>query len=202
MLSSQVGDKTEGSNKAVAAECIEHPDYLDEIDGGLKSNDSNLVSDCIEVMTEVSTSDPELIVPYAPDIIPLIKSKTTKTRWEAVHTLANIAILISPLLVSELEYIKSLIENDKSVIVRDYSVDIVGHIAAYSQDIAKKAFPILKMTLDKWGERHAKQVFNGMINVAKLCPEYSSEILGYAEAYKDAKKCTVKKVANKIMKSN
>ena len=60
-LSSQVGDRTEASNRRVAAQCLLDPALLDEIARGLKSEDGALVADCAEVMTKVAEEHPEIV---------------------------------------------------------------------------------------------------------------------------------------------
>jgi hypothetical protein len=43
-LSSARGDPSEASNKAVAAEALEHPDIMDEVAAGLALDDHKLLS--------------------------------------------------------------------------------------------------------------------------------------------------------------
>ena len=99
-LSSSKGDKTEDSNKIVAEKCIANPRLLAEIAIGLEDKNKKLQSDCIEVFTMVSEKNPELIVQYAENIIPLLSSKQAKTRWEAVHTISYIADKIPDIISS------------------------------------------------------------------------------------------------------
>jgi hypothetical protein len=122
-LSSRKGDKTEIANKLVAEKCIADPKILTEIAVGLEDKDKKLQSDCIEVFTLVSEVKPEFVVPYAENILPLLYGKETKTRWEAVHTLSLIAEKIPDTVFSVLPALQSLVEKDKSTIVRDYAMD-------------------------------------------------------------------------------
>lgn len=46
-LSSQVGDRTEYSNRKVVVQCLDEPDLLAEIAEGLKSSKAALVGDCV-----------------------------------------------------------------------------------------------------------------------------------------------------------
>ncbi|MDR1761823.1 MAG: hypothetical protein LBR55_05180 [Bacteroidales bacterium] len=141
-LSSQKGDKTEISNKLVAEKCIANPKILAEIATGLEDKDKKLQSDCIEVFTLVSEVKPELVVPYADNVLPLLYSKETKTRWEAVHTLSFIAEKIPDTVLSALQ---SLIEKDKSTIVRDYALDTVANYAKANVKASEKSYELLSL---------------------------------------------------------
>ena len=54
-LSSQVGDRSEASNRKVVRQCLENPALLDEIAVGLKQQDAALLGDCAEVLTMVGS---------------------------------------------------------------------------------------------------------------------------------------------------
>ncbi len=199
-LSSQIGDKSEASNKIVAQKCIQTPKLLDDIVIGFNSKDKKLVGDCIEVFTMVSDTNPELIISYSAKIIDLLKSKETRIRWEATHSLANISRKIPDTILSILPLFQELIQNDKSIIVRDYSIDAIANLADVNEIYSEKAFELLKYSLELWGERHGKQVFQGFYNVLKFHPNYKNEIETLAEPFINAKKGTVAKAAKKVIK--
>ena len=199
-LSSQKGDKTEMSNKLVAEKCIANPKALAEIATGLKDKDKKLQSDCIEVFTLVSEVKPELVVPYADNMLPLLYSKETKTRWEAAHTLSFIAAKVPDTIFSVLPALQSLIEKDKSTIVRDYALDTVANYAKASVKASEKSYEILKFALELWGEKHAKQVFKGFNNVLDNCPDCKAEIHSLAQPYLTANKKIVAAEAKKLVK--
>ncbi len=90
-LSSRKGDRTEDSNRIVAQQCMDNPRLLGDIAVGMEENDKKLQADCAEVFTMVAEKRPELVIPHAASIIPLLSAKETKTRWEAAHTLSFIA---------------------------------------------------------------------------------------------------------------
>ena len=199
-LSSVQGDKTEQSNRIVAEKCIKKPQLLKDIAKGFSVNDKKLQSDCIEVFTMVSEDHPEMIVPFAEDIIPLLSDKETKSRWEAVHTLSNIAGKIPGIIFSVLPELQELIEKDKSTIVRDYTIDAVANYAKADQASSEKAFGLLKTALYLWEEKHAKQVFKGFNNILDNQPLYSTEIVKLTEPYLEAKKKVAANEARKLMK--
>jgi len=199
-LSSQKGDKTEIANRLVAENCIANPKILAEIAIGLENKDKKLQSDCIEVFTLVAEVKPEFVVPYTENILPLLYSKETKTRWEAVHTLSFIAEKNPDVIFSVLPVLQLLIENDKSTIVRDYAVDTVANFAKLNAETSIKSYEILKFALELWGEKHAKQVFKGFNNVLDNCPDYITEIYLLAQPYLSANKKVVVVEAKKIIK--
>ena len=200
-LSSQKGDKTEISNKLVAEKCIANPKLLTEIAIGLENKDKKLQSDCIEVFTMVAELKPEFVVQYAENFLPLLNNKETKTRWEAVHTLSFIADKIPDIIFTICPTLQSLIENDKSTIVRDYAVDTVANFAKVNVETSEKSYNILKYTLELWGEKHAKQVFKGFNNVIKNCYEYKAEIMTLVQPYLTANKKVVADEAQKLLRT-
>jgi len=58
-----------------------------------------------------------------------VHSKETKARWEAVHTLSLNAEKIPDMILSVLPVLQSLVEKDKSTIVRDYAMTTVANYA-------------------------------------------------------------------------
>ena len=199
-LSSRQGDKTENSNKLVAEKCLANPRILAEIAVGLEDKDKKLQSDCIEIFTLVSEAKPEFVVQYAENIIPLLYSKETKTRWEAVHTLSFIAEKIPDIISSVLPALQTLVEKDKSTIVRDYAMDTVANYAKVNVETSENAYKLLKFALELWGEKHAKQVFKGFNYVLDNCPDYKTEINLLVQPYLLANKKIVVTEAKKIVK--
>jgi len=199
-LSSQKGDNTEISNQLVAEKCIVNQRVLAEIAVGLEDNDRKLQSDCIEVFTLVAEKKPEFVVPYSDNILPLLYSKESKTRWEAVHTLSYIADKIPDIIFSILPVLQSLIEKDKSTIVRDYTMDTVANYAKVSAETSEKSYELLKFALELWGEKHAKQVFKGFNHVLDNCFDCKEEIKLLVQPYLSASKKIVAAEAKKIIK--
>jgi hypothetical protein len=199
-LSSQKGDKTEIANRLVAEKCIANPKLLAEIAFGLEVQDKKRQSDCTEVFTFVAEVKPEFVVPYAENILPLLYSKETKTRWEAVHVLSFIAEKIPDTVFSVLPVLQSLVENDKSTIVRDYAMDTVANYAKVSAETSTNSYEILKFALELWGEKHAKQVFKGFNYVLDNCPNCKAEIHLLVRPYLSANKKIVAAEAKKIIK--
>lgn len=200
-LSSRVGDRTEESNKAVAAECLKKPVLLKEIESGLLSDDAKLAADCAEVMTNVALKNPILLVPFAGVLLKTITHKNSKAKWEAVHSVSLIAEFIPDDISHNLSVISSLMFDDKSVIVRDYSTDIIGNFAGVGKTEAEKAYPLLREMLYKYEGKHAGHALKGLINVVRLLPEEKNVIAGFAEEFISNKKSVVSKTARVLAKT-
>ena len=138
LLSSAVGDPTEASNKAVAAEALEHPEILEELAAGLALDDRKLLSDCVEVFTEVAKENPALVAPYAERLIPLLSHKDTRVRWESTHAVARIATLVPDRIAPLLPDLAAKIEGDRSVIVRDCAIIALGEYGRSGPDAARQ----------------------------------------------------------------
>lgn len=200
-LSSQIGEKTEEGNRNVARECIENPLLLEEVATGLSSKDPALQGDCAEVLTKVAEVNPTLIVPYAEPLISLLTHKTTRVRWEAMHAIGLVSSLIPERISNLLPGLESLIQNDKSTIVRDYAIDTLSQFANTGQSHAEKAFPILKDVLHLWEGKHRARVLNGFLNVSKNSSNLTLEIRGITEEYMEDNRGVVKKAAKALIKA-
>jgi hypothetical protein len=200
-LSSQVGDRGQESNLKVAADCLVKPELLKEVTAGLRSKDAALLGDCVEVFTKVAEQHPKLIVPYAAELIQLIAHKTTRVRWEAVHALALCAQFIPQILQPQLCEIDSIIRSDKSIIVRDYSIDIVANYTLAGAKQAQEAYPLLREYLAVWEGRHAGHALIGLCNVAKMLPQMAPELHKLAEPFLEHKSGVIRKTAKAVLKS-
>jgi hypothetical protein len=199
-LSSQLKINSNEPNKNVAAECINNPELLDEIAGHLNCKDKKLSGDCAEVMTEVALTNPEHVSKYLEQILPLLKHKETRVRWEAMHSLALCATTRPDFIETIIPDLQEIINKDKSVIVRDYATDAISNYASTSADAATKAFPFLKEVLDVWADRHAGRVIEGLMNIYKLQPRLKPDLQAIADIYKDSPRGVVKKAAAKLEK--
>jgi hypothetical protein len=199
-LSSSVGDRTNAANHAVARACLANPSLLEPIGGGLLGDDKKLAGDCAEVMTQTAAEAPELVVPYAGALIKLLEHPYTRARWEAAHALADIASLVPEQLRKSRDLLVDLIRHDSSIIVRDYSVDIVSGLAGASVDDAAWAFPILQECLDLWDGRHAGHSLPGLGRVAEHLPHHRAQIRRQAEGLQDHQRGVVRKAAKRLVR--
>jgi hypothetical protein len=200
-LSSSLGIRGNEANKAVAKKCLEHPEYLKDLLPVLCGKDKNIAADAAEVMTEVSNVRPDLVAPYAKYLVQLVHHKNNRTRWEAMHAIANVAHLQKALLQSLLPDLVDIVEKDESVIVRDYAVDAVSGFASCDASTAKEAFPVLLQLLRAQEERHAGRALEGLIRVIALQPGFKKQVAPIAEEFSQNKKATVAKLGKKLLKN-
>jgi hypothetical protein len=143
-LSSQAHIGSSKANLEVAKKCLADPSLLADVAANLNSHDKCLAGDCAEVMTMTAQERPDLVAPYAEALCPQIKHKAMRARWEATHALALVAHLRPEVIAGILPQLSQAIENDTSVIVRDYSVDTVANYTCAGAEESRMAFPILK----------------------------------------------------------
>lgn len=198
-LSSQVGDRSEESNRAVVLQCLDDPALLQEIVDGLNSDDGKLVGDCAEVLTMVAEKRRDWIVPFGMELTKLLSHPKTRVRWEAMHALSSVATISPETIAPVLVEISIMIANDKSTIVRDYAVETVKNYAMTGHEAAEVSFPILKESLAVWGGKHAARGLQGLRSVVFFFPETKSEIMNIAEKYLDHKKGVVRKAAKFLL---
>jgi hypothetical protein len=117
-----------------------------------------------------------------------------------VHTLSYIADKIPDVISSILPVLQTLIEKDKSTIVRDYAIDTIANYAKTSIETSEKSYELLKYALELWGEKHAKQVFGGFNYVLDNVPDHKAEINLLVQPYLSANKKIVASEAKKIIK--
>jgi hypothetical protein len=200
-LSSQVGDRSEYSNRVVVIQCLDDPDLLNEIAEGLKSNNAALVGDCAEVLTQVGEQHPDWVAPYAQPLSALVNHKTTRVRWESMHALALVATSTPTTIASLLPTLANIIRTDPSVIVRDYATDAIANYAATGQPAAERAYPLLKDALAAWDGKQAGHALKGLVNVAMMMPELHNELRAIAEEYSHAGKAVVRKAAKELLRA-
>ena len=199
-LSSVAGDPSEGSNKAVACEALERPEILDEVAIGLEWDDRKLVGDCTEVFTEVAKENPALVVPYVARIVPLIRHKYTRVRWESTHALALVASLVPEQVAPLLPDLVAKIERDKSAIVRDCAVMALGEYGRSGPEAAREVFPHLLRTLEVWGGKHAKLVLEAMSKLTEVEPALEAEVQTAAQGCLDHYRANVRRLAQKLVR--
>lgn len=200
-LSSQVGDRTEVSNRKVVVQCLDDPDLLNEIAGGLSNKNAALAGDCAEVLTHVAAYHPDWIAPYAPALAALVNHKNTRVRWETVHALSMVAAYAPDVIEGLLPALAEKIRSDASVIVRDYAVDTVGRYASTGGAAAEQAYAILVTALTAWNGKQAGHALQGLAIAAALLPERTAQLKAIAAEYLQSGRPVVRKAAKDLLKA-
>jgi hypothetical protein len=199
-LSSQVGDRSEEANREAAALCLADPSLLAEIAAGLPSKDVALVADCAEVLTMVAQERPALVAPYAPALAGLLTHKHTRSRWEATHALALVADLVPAVIAPLLPQLAETLGKDKSVIVRDYTVDMLGGYGRTSADAARAALPLLQEALTLWDGKQAARVLNALAEVGQRLPSQAAGVRAIGQRFSSHPRSSVSKAAKQLLK--
>lgn len=200
-LSSRTGDRTEASNRAVAAQCLAEPALLADVAEGLRDKDARLAGDCAEVMTQVASEQPSLVLPYADALLALLDHPATRTRWEAAHALSLIAAWIPDSIGTSLPTLVRHIRTDTSVIVRDYAVDCLSSYADAGQEQARAVYPILVECLSRWEGKQAGHALPGLERVARRLPELADAIRALAQDQLEHPRAVVRKAAKRLLRT-
>lgn len=198
-LSSQVGDRTEESNRRVAREALEQPSLLAEIAQGLSADDARLAGDCAEVLTKVAEHKPELVVPYVADIMPLLSATKPRVRWEAMHATALVARLVPETIAPIIDDLAAKIRSDKSVIVRDSAVHALGEYGSTSKEAAQTAFPILAAALTAWEGKQAGRALEALGKVVAADTSLAPKAASLGEPYVVHKSPKVRRLAKRLL---
>ncbi len=194
-LSSEIGDKTEESNRKVAEYCLAHPASLQDIAKHLSSSDVAIIGDCAEIFTKVAESNPALIVPYTNQLLSLLMHKNTRVRWEVTHAIGLIAHMIPDQVKPLLSQFQRMALSDTSTIVRDNSVVVICNYAKSSINAAHETLPLLKRILEVWGEKQAARILKGLQNIVEIDSNLADEIYILARMYEKSPRGVVRKAA-------
>lgn len=199
-LSSQVGDRTENANRQVASRCLADPSLLSGITHGLTHKNAALTGDCAEVLTLVAEQHPEWVAPHASTLSALLHHKTTRVRWEAMHTLALVTASAPAAIAPLLPVLATILDTDASVIVRDYATDVLANYATTGVSAAETAYPLLQQALTVWNGKHAAHALNGLIHVAALVPALHDDLRLIGEEYTNSGRAVVRKAATRLLR--
>ncbi len=199
-LSSQSGDRTEASNKRVAATVLKEPILLGEIAKGLSSASSRLAGDCAEVMTLVAEAQPELVAPYADALILRLAHKNTRVRWEVMHCLAEIAARVPNKIAPIMRTLDDMIALDKSVIVRDHAIRALGTYGSTSPAAARRVWHHLREALVLWDGKHAGKALTAMQKLVRVDATLKPDAQKVARRFIGHKRASVRTAAKKLLK--
>jgi hypothetical protein len=122
-------------------------------------------------------------------------------RWEVVHALACVAPLVPQEITPLLPKFRRVIQMEKSVIVRDYTVQAVASYASAAEACAREAYPVLVEALTAWNGKQAQHALGGLQKVAALAPDLCQEIRHHAERCLEVGRPVTQKAARSVLKS-
>ena len=200
-LSSQMGQRSEQGNRKVAALILENPEFLLEIKDGLFQQNASLLGDCAEVCTLVAEQNPQLVALLAENLLPLLRHKNTRVRWESMHALAFVTPFVPELIQESIPLLETLFRNDKSTIVRDYAILAAGNLAAVGTTQAKAAYPLLNLALTIHETKFAKLGLDGLSKSVKHLPHKHNELMEIAELFLQHGRPSIQQAAKNLKKA-
>jgi hypothetical protein len=148
----------------------------------------------------IAEENPQAIIPYFSYLPPLLKTKNTRVRWEAMHTIRFVAREIPDQIEEIIPMLVNAIHKDTSVIVRDYAIQAIGEYASTSVKAAQTAFPHLLDALSVWNEKHTHLAIDGLRKAVVVDPSLGSKAFEAALPYASYAKPKIRSSANALLK--
>jgi hypothetical protein len=143
-LASSLGRRDEVPNQELARYLAAKKDKagIREIAENLWNKDKNIQGDCIKVLYEVGSIEPQLIADYAEDFARLLRSKNNRLVWGGMTALGEVAKANPDAVFKHLNEIKKAKETG-SVIAVDNAISTLATIAAANDPYNNDIFPYL-----------------------------------------------------------
>jgi hypothetical protein len=143
-LASSVGRRDEIPNQDLARDLAARKDKagIREIAQNLWNKDKNIQADCIKVLYEIGSIEPEFIADYAEDFVKLLRSKNNRLVWGGMTALAEVAKANPAAVFKYVDEIKKAKESG-SVITVDNAITTLAYTAAATDKYNKAIFPYL-----------------------------------------------------------
>jgi hypothetical protein len=143
-LASSLGRRDEVPNQELARELAARKDQVGirELAENLWNKDKNIQADCIKVLYEVGSLEPQLIADYTADFVRLLRSKNNRLVWGGMTALAEVAKANPDVVFRYLDEIKKAKETG-SVITVDNAISTLAYTAAANGEYNKAIFPYL-----------------------------------------------------------
>jgi hypothetical protein len=143
-LACSLGRRDEVPNQELARELAEadNAEGVRELAENLWNKDRNIQNDCIKALYEVGYLKPELIAPYAGDLLKLLCRRNNRLVWGVMLALSTIADISADALYPHYPNIIKTMESG-SVITVDAGVEALAKIASTSDERRRTIFPYL-----------------------------------------------------------
>jgi hypothetical protein len=143
-LASSLGRRDEVPNQELARELVASKDKrgIEEIARNLWNRDRNIQADCIKVLYESGSLEPQLIAGYGTEFARLLRSKNNRLVWGAMTALAAVAKADPDIVFQHLEEIQKA-RKTGSVITVDNAISTLAYTAAAKKDYNEVIFPDL-----------------------------------------------------------
>jgi hypothetical protein len=143
-LASSLGRRDEVPNQELAHDLAIRKDKagVREIAENLWNKDKNIQADCIKVLYEIGSIEPNLIAEYTQDFAHLLRSRNNRLIWGGMTALGEVAKTNPDAVFKYVDEIKKAKETG-SVITVDNAISTLAYTAAASDKYNKAIFPYL-----------------------------------------------------------
>ena len=143
-LASSLGRRDEVPNQELAHDLAIRRDKagVREIAENLWNKDKNIQADCIKVLYEIGSIEPNLIAEYTQDFAHLLRSRNNRLIWGGMTALGEVAKTNPDAVFKYVDEIKKAKETG-SVITVDNAISTLAYTAAASDKYNKAIFPYL-----------------------------------------------------------
>lgn len=147
-LSTGMGDRTQGANRAVAKKVEADLTLFSELVAGLGHSSDKLVGGCAERFAMTTEKHLQVAAPYISRSVPFSKARTKRIRWEATHIVSFAVRCVLDAIAHPVSRFMDAITTGKSVIVYDYTIKTLGEYASTSSAAAQRAYPHIVEVLE------------------------------------------------------
>jgi hypothetical protein len=178
--------------------CLAQPARLHAVAELLRSQDSAWVPLSVEVLAQVAAEQPAWVVPFAPQLVPLLSARKTLVRATAQQALLILARSDSKALELNLKQLHKIVRNDTSVVMRNGAVYMAGQYGRLDADAAQRVWPILKEALLDHHGIHATTALKALAEIAASL-ELRIQVVRYSQLYRNDSRAIVREAARLLL---
>ena len=143
-LACKLGRNDEVPNIELAEHLCENSDVIGikEIVDGLVNKNKSIANDCIKVLYEIGSRNPELISGYADNFISCLNSKNNRLVWGGMTALATIVGSASKEIFAKLPIVVTAYKTG-SVITVDNSISVFAGLCRANKSYEKEILPLI-----------------------------------------------------------
>jgi hypothetical protein len=199
-LASSLDRRDEKPNKELGNRLVESRDIqgIQEAAENLRNENRAIQIDCLAVLEQVGTLDPELIENYLDEFFHLAFGKENRLIWAAMINIALIADRRPAEIMERVDEIMTLTEKG-SVITRDNGIKILARIGAAKPEYNDRVFPYLISQLENCRPKSVPQYAESIL--VAVHPMNQDQYLAALKNRSEELTASQLKRINKIIKS-
>jgi hypothetical protein len=184
-LASSMGRRDEVPNQELARELAQTLSAADirTVAQNLWDPAPAVQADCLKVLYELGYLAPELVAPYAPDFIKLLRQRNNRLVWGAMIALSTIASLSAPEIFPHYDEIVHAMETG-SVITMDNGIKTLARLASVGPAYNRQIFPFLLQHLSTCRPKEVPQ--HAESTLPAVTPENKAQFIAVLEKWMQA----------------